>query len=85
MPQVTQVTDNQVIYVNDIDRVPAMFLPTFIIVIRGYAGDQHVANLIFAGATHNTRIAADALDIIMPIMVMADGDDRGIDLAQRVA
>src|SRR5579872_4246307 len=85
MAEVAQVTDHQIIHMNDIDCVAPALLSMLLIMIRGDAGNQHVADLVFAGAAHHARIAHDARSIIMPGVVMADGDDGGSDLAQRVS
>src|SRR5579875_1799620 len=79
------MTDYYLIHMNDINGVAPQFLPAFIIVVGGNAGNQDITDLIFARTAHNIRFPSDALDIIMPRMVMTDGDDGGIDLTQRVA
>src|SRR5579884_508222 len=78
------MTNYYFIHMNDINGIAPQLLPAFIIVIGGDAGNQDITDLIFAWAAHNIWFPRNTLNIIMPGMVMTDGDDGGIDLTQRV-
>src|SRR5579875_295204 len=79
------MANHQIIHMDDIDSISTLLLTAFVIMKRGHARNQHVADLILARPAHHTRIAAHALRIVMPGMIMTDGDDGGMNLAQRVA
>src|SRR5437667_12668464 len=83
MTQISQVTDHQVVHMDDIDRVASMFLPMCIVMIRGNAGDEYIADLVLAGSSHDTWIATHSLNIVMSRVGMAYGNNRGVDLAQQ--
>src|SRR5712692_804616 len=76
------MTDDQVIHVDHVNRVASALLTAFIVVIGGNANDQHITYLIFTGATYDVRLATHPGGIVMPWMIMTDGDDRGVDLTQ---
>src|SRR5205085_5336494 len=72
----------QIIHMNDIDGVAPKLSPVLIVVIRGHTGNQHIAPLILAGTTHDAWITANANNIVMTGMIMADCDNSGVELAQ---
>src|SRR5207248_8506368 len=82
MAQVSQMADHQVIHVNDIDGIASKLSSVLIVVIRGYTGNQHVTYLVLAWTAHDTWITANASNIVMTGMIMADRDDSGVELAQ---
>src|SRR5260370_8128662 len=84
MPKVPKVPDDEIIHMDDINCITAKFLPMFIVVVRSNAGDQNIADLIFARTTHYSGIAIYATCKVMPGVIVADGDDGGIYLTQRV-
>src|SRR2546428_7617629 len=76
------MTDDQVIHVDHVNCVASALLTAFIVVVGGNANDQHITYLIFTGATNDVRLATHPGGIVMPWMIMTDGDDRGVDLTQ---
>src|SRR5207237_3801281 len=82
MTEIAEMTDDDIIHVDDVDGVAPAFLATFVIVVGGDAGDQNVADFILTRATHHTWIASDARHVVMSWMVVADGDDGGTDFPQ---
>src|SRR5438876_9231785 len=82
MTQVSQVTDHQIIHVNDIDGIASKLSPMLIVMVRGHTGNQHITNLILPGTMHDAWIASNASNIVMTGMIMADCDNSGVDLAQ---
>src|SRR6202165_5297701 len=84
MAQVSQVTDHEVIHVNNINGIASAFRAALRVVVGGDAGNQDITDLIFAGTAHYTKIptiSPDAFHEVMARVVMTDGDDGGIDLA----
>ena len=82
MTQVPQVADHQIIHVNDIDGIAPKLSPVLIVMIRGHAGNQHIAYLILPRTLHGSWVTANASNIVMTGMIMADCDDSGVELAQ---
>src|ERR1700730_17911440 len=82
--QVSKVTDHEVIHVNNINGIASAFRAALRVVVGGDAGNQHITDLIFAGAAHHTRIPGNGFREVMAGVVMTDGDDGGVDLAQLV-
>src|SRR5581483_6979820 len=82
MAQIAEVAEDNVIHVDDIDRVATLLLPMLVVVIGGDACDQHIADLVFARPSHHIGFTPDPHDIVVTGVVMADGDDRGVALAQ---
>src|SRR6266571_2877947 len=82
MTQIPQVTDSQLIYVNDINRVAAILLPMLIVVVGGNTCNQNVIYLIFAGTTYDTWIATHLFSVVIAWMAMADSNNRGVELTQ---
>src|SRR6266700_2474704 len=76
------MTDHKIIHMNNIHRVPSTLFTMFIIVVRGNASNQNVANLIFPWSMHHISIPTHTSSIVMPWMIVADGDDRGSELTQ---
>src|SRR5450755_356220 len=83
MAQISQVANDQVVHMDDVDRVAPMFLPALRIVVRGDAGDQHITDLVLTRPAHNTRTTADGGGIVVAWMVVTDGNNGGVDLAQQ--
>src|SRR5712692_430577 len=67
---------------DDIHCIPSTLLAMFIIVVGGNASNQHIANLILTWSMHHVGIPTHASSIVMPWMIVADGDDRGSELTQ---
>src|SRR6185312_17269354 len=78
------MANHHVIHMNDINGVTTKLLATFIIVVSRNAGNQNITDLIFSRATYNPWLPSNTLGIVMPGVVVTDGDDGGIDLTQRV-
>src|SRR6266487_3623290 len=57
----------------------------FIVVIRSNASDQNIADLIFARTTNYSWFTIYTTCKVMSGMIVADSDDGGTYLAQRVA
>src|SRR5271167_4505861 len=76
------MANDQVIHVDHVNRIASSFLAAFIVVVGRDADDQHITDFIFTGAAYDVRIAAHRGGIVMPRMVMTDGDDGGVDLTQ---
>src|SRR5947207_15904297 len=84
MTQISQVADSNIIYMNDVDGIATMLLPSLIVMIGSDAGNKHITDLILARTLYHTWIPIHGHDIIMPRMIMADCDDGGADLTQLV-
>src|SRR5947209_3792733 len=82
MAQVSQVTDHQIIHVNDIDGIAPKLLPMLIVMIRGHTSNQYVTYLILPRTPHDTWVATNASNIVMTGMIVADCDNSGVELAQ---
>jgi hypothetical protein len=84
VPQIAEMADHQVIHVNNINSVASILLPTFVVVIGCNTGNKDITDFILPRTTYSPWFPPYAHDIVMPWMVVADGDDGGVDLAQAV-
>src|SRR5437660_11688433 len=82
MAQIAEVAENEIIHVHNIDGVATLLLPVLVVVVGGDTCDQHVADLVFARSPHHVWFAPNACDVVVTGMVVTDGDDRGVTLAQ---
>src|SRR5260370_35888853 len=82
MTQVSQMTNDKLVHMDDIDSIAAKLFATLIIMVRGDTSNQNVADLIFSRSLHNARITPYAQNIIMAWVVVADSHNRGRGLSQ---
>ncbi len=80
MAEVTEVTNEQIIHFQQVNRILAEFRAFLSIVIRSYASDEDVANLVFTRASDRMIPGFHKIERGVILMIVADGDDvcRGI-------
>src|SRR5438445_8299547 len=78
--EISEMADHEIVEAYREDRVPSTRRALLIVVVRGAAGDEHLAHLVFAGPAEHYRLASDGLETRMPRVVVRDGDDRSLGL-----